>query len=272
MTNSRTIFGALACVALLSLTAQSHADRVTNERELTLLPEYCRGTQGIREIAKLPKSAVESYYKTYGETYHHLHHYCWALMSEYNAQKIPEKGPRNNKLHQAIRDIDYVLNKNPPDTFQPLAEIYTTRARILFKLDRPGEAAADLVKATNVRPAYPPAFAQLSDYYLKIGQRDKAIAVLEEGVAHHASPTSLLRKLEKLGKPYQGAPGSALAKPPQEAPTAPADSAAVPGPNVQPAQAGPSEALPAATASPDGAPAEPPRIGTPENPYCRFCP
>ncbi|MBI1285826.1 MAG: hypothetical protein GC183_16090 [Thiobacillus sp.] len=278
MSSRKRFFILLACLPLFVIAASSHADRVTNERELMLLPEYCRGTQGLRQISKLPKSAVDNYYKTYGETYHHLHHYCWALMSEYNAFKILEAGPRSNKLKEAIGDIDYVLNKNPPATFPPLAEIYTTRARILFKLDRPGEAAADLVRATSLKPVYQPAYTQLSDYYLKIGQKDKAVAILEEGVANDPSPTSLLRKLEKLGKPYQGTPGSALAKQREpEAPEQTANQSAAPAQKAgaQPASGDSSDAAStpqAGSAQTDSKATEPPAIGAPGNPYCRFCP
>lgn len=279
MIGSKELCATLPCVLLLAFAPGSYADQVTNERELALLPEYCRGTKVISRISKLPKSAIDNYYKIYGETYHHLHHYCWALMSEYNAYKISAKGPRNNKLNQAIGDIDYVLNKNPSATFAPLGDIYNTRARILFKMDRPGEALADLIKATSLQPAHQQAYAQLSDYYLKIGQKDKAISVLEQGAENHHSPTTLLRKLEKLGKPYQGTPGSALIKKqeintrtqtrepvaPQQSPL---DSPTLP----QPGTSDKADAPATDSTQTEGKAAEPTPFGSPSNPYCRFCP
>ena len=210
MLSRKNIYAILSCLPLLGVVTSSYADMVTNERELAILPEYCKGTQQIKDFAKTPKPTADHYYQVYGSIYHHLHHYCWALVSEFNANSILEKGPRNNKLHQALGDIQYVLNKNPPTTFPLLPEIYSTRARILLRLGRNGEAVGDLLKAIDLQPGYQPAYSQLSTYYLQIGQKDKAISVLEKGVENNEAPTSLLSRLEKLGKPYKGTPGSAI--------------------------------------------------------------
>jgi tetratricopeptide (TPR) repeat protein len=260
-----------------AITAQ--ADPVTNARELAILPAYCQGTQGISSISKLPKAAIDDYYKVYGETYHHLHHYCWALMSEFNANRILEKGPRNNKLNQALGDIQYVLNKNPPNSFPPLADIYASRARILLKLGRQGEAVADLIRAIDLQPDNQRTYAQLSDYYLDSGRKDKAIEILEQGVAHHESPTILLRRLERLGKPFAGTPGSAVPKPHPTTPEPAPSPEALPAPDPSsPAQAHAADSNESKDAASTGdAPGTDPGLApypqqNKTNPYCRFCP
>lgn len=283
MINSKNICAILSGVPLLLLTTtSSYADMVKNERELALLPQYCHATRQVISISKLPQSAFNNNLKIYGETYNHLHHYCWALMSEYNANGIQEKGPRRNKLSYALNDIQYVLNKNPPDTFQPLAEIYASRARILFKLDRPSEAVADLIKAINLQPGYLRAYAQLSDYYLQIGQKDKAISLLEKGVENHESPTLLLKELDRLGKPYKGTPGSALTKTQEVAPSATdqATSSAEQSPSNTPPSSQNATGDVLDTGKPptadsmqqEGKTTEPAPPKNPANPYCRFCP
>lgn len=284
MISRKEIFTILSCAPLLVFATNTCAGRVTNERELAILPEYCKGTQGIRDFVKLPKSEVDNYYKVYGEIYHHLHHYCWALVGEYNANRILEKGPRNNELNQALRNIQYVLNKNPPASFTLLPEIYTSRARILFRLGRSGEAVGDLIKAINLQPSYQRAYAQLSDYYLDHGQKDKAISTLEKGVENNLSPTMLLKILERLGKPYKGIPGSAI---PQTQESKPASSEKDLSAAIQPSLGEPETVprvgakgnepgnLDSSTASPvqqDSREADPVAPKKPANPYCRFCP
>jgi tetratricopeptide (TPR) repeat protein len=275
MISKKNIYAILLYVPLLALTTSSYADVPTNERELAMLPEYCQGTQGLSKIRNLPKSAIDNYYKTYGETYHHLHHYCWALLTEYNATRIRDKGPRNNKYNQALGDIQYVLNKNPPASFPPLGDIYTTRARILFKMDRPGEAVADLMKAITLQPGNQRAYVQLSDYYLQIGQKDKAISTLEKGVENHEAPSMLLKRLDRLGKPYKGTPGSAIAKkqmadsPAIEQLSTDTPASAQSGTVDANNKGGPSGVD---NAQPDNKTTEPVAPKDPANPYCRFCP
>jgi len=284
MINSKTIYAILSGVSLLISTTSSYAG-VKNERELAILPEYCHATQQIRSISKLPQSAYDNNVKIYGETYHHLHHYCWALVGEFNANthsSLNDKGLRSTRLDQALRDIQYVLNKNPPETFQPLAEIYTTRARILFSLNRSGEAIGDLIRAINLQPGYERAYAQLSDIYIHIGQKDKAILTLENGIENNESPKLLLRKLERLGKPYKGTPGSAVTKKQEmESPTLGQDSAAInSAPANTPAPTQTSTVDERAKVNPpnadstkqDGKISEPLAPTNTGNPYCRFCP
>lgn len=270
---------AILISALLSAwMSHAQADRVTNARELAILPTYCQGTQQVSAISKMSKSDIDHYYKVYGETYNHLHHYCWALVSEFNANRISDKGPRNNKLHQALGDIQYVLNKNPPDSFPPLADIYASRARILHKLGRQGEAVADLIRAIGLQPDNQRTYAQLSDYYLDSGRKDKAIEILEQGVAHHESPTILFRRLERLGKTFEGTPGSAIPKP-QPSTSTPQDSGQPPEPatdaNTPPQTKNPDEKKDA-TATDEVPAADPALAPYPQqnkaNPYCRFCP
>ncbi len=269
--------------ALLSAWAiNAQADPVTNARELAILPAYCQGTQQVSSISKLPKSAIDDYHKVYGETYHHLHHYCWALVSEFNANRILEKGPRDNKLHQALGDIQYVLNKNPPASFPLLPEIYTSRARILLRLGRSGEAVGDLLKAINLQPGYQRAYTQLSDYYLDSGQKDKAISILEQGVENNLYPTILLNRLERLGKPYKGTPGRAIPKTQENNPTPDGQDASAanqPAPDapasIQGAKESNANKVNSSTASPaqqNSKETEPVAPENPANPYCRFCP
>lgn len=285
MISSKTIYVILSGLLLVFSTTSSYAATIEDERDLAILPEYCLATQVIRSISKLPKSAYDNNVKIYGDIYPHLHHYCWALIGEFKANtrsSLKDRGLRNTRLQQALRDIQYVFNKNPPETFKPLAEIYTTRARILVSLNRSGEAVGDLIRAINLQPGYQRAYAQLSDIYVRLGKKDKAIATLEKGVENNESPKILLRELERLGKPYKGTPGSAVAKKQEMGSPAPGQDST--GMNTPQAN----ESSPSSTSPVDESPkvTTPEAVGTPSdikssepsapnntgNPYCRFCP
>lgn len=275
------LLAAVAATLLTMMAVSAQASDVRypkDKKDLTILPKYCEGTQIIRGISKLPRASVDAYYASYGPTYNHVHHYCWALFAEFNGDKMLDKGPRVNAYRQALNDIDYVLHKSPPPSFPLLPEIHTSRGRILLKMDKPGEGIAELNNAINLKPDYEPAYMQLSDYYLNTGKKQNAISILEKGVENNPSPSRLLRKLKKLGKPYQGTPGSAVAKHQEtDSPSLePIAGQSAPSGATGTDQTAPSDSGAAASgagpAQSDSEAAAPPAIGKPGNPYCRFCP
>jgi tetratricopeptide (TPR) repeat protein len=253
----RTILSLL----LATLSAYAMADQIKNLQELALLPPYCRGTQQIRMISKDPKPIAE-YEAIYGESYFHLHHYCWALDSENKAFGIRDKVLRESKLNQALNDIKYSLD-HAKSGFVFLPDMYNSQARILFTLRRDPEAVAALIKAIEAKPDYIPAITRLSDYFVDIGNKAQAIKVLEDGIANTENASALIKKLAKLGKTYQGTPGSARKKEsiidtpedvPNKASDAPLDTSTT--------------TSPAAQSTPDTRTEAEKKA----NPYCRFCP
>ena len=182
--------------SLFVYSSAVYADRVESPAELTRLPAYCRGTQQVREISQDP-TPISVYIAKYGEGYNHLHHYCWALNTEH---RVSRDNPSDGKfwLSNAIGDIDYVLRNNRDPHFIFLPEIYTSKARILFKLDQGSDAVQWLQKAIATRPDYVPAYARLSDYYANQGNKAEAIKILKQGIARSKRSQMLQRKLSEL--------------------------------------------------------------------------
>jgi tetratricopeptide (TPR) repeat protein len=274
---------AAALVIIIPAHAKSPAGWPQNDLDLAILPEYCKYTQILMDISKLPRDTIQAnyskYFTEYGPIFYHMHHYCVGLFQEFRGDSILLKGPRINEYHQALNNVDYVLNKNPPSSFTLLPEIYTTKGRILLKMGEAGEAIGALNKAIELKPGYEPAYIQFSEYYLSIDRKDKAIAILEKGVENNPSPRALLRRLERLGKPYKGVPGSALAK--QVSPMGGDKSGASTNSNAPAAGlAKKNQGVPSINNSNQASsntsngqsdmhtPASP----YPPNPYCRFCP
>ncbi len=186
----------LMILPMLLAVTTAQADRVESMSELLRLPKYCWGTQQVREVSGDPVPLGE-YYKRYGFGYSHLHHYCWALTTE---NRVAITNPRDGKfwLDNAIGDIDYVLRQNKDPKFVFLPEIYVTKARILFKLDKAADAVPWLQKAIAANPKYLPAYARLSDYYAEKGDKAEAIKILNQGLARNKNSDMLNRRLREL--------------------------------------------------------------------------
>lgn len=234
----------VALMLAAALSANAAADEVRNIHEVALLPAYCRGTQLIRAITRDPKPMAE-YALIYGNSFYHLHHYCWALHTENKYRYAADINLRNSKLINALADIQYLLQHGETG-FVLLPEVYTTQARILFTLKREGEAVLALNYAIEAKPDHVPAIVRLSDYYVEKRDQALAIKVLEQGIDYTEQADTLIKKLEALGKTYPGQPGHARVKP-ESKPATPADAA----PGSEDTR---SEAEKKA------------------NPYCRFCP
>jgi hypothetical protein len=98
-------------------------------------------------------------------------------------------------------------------------------------------------------------------YYSEKGVKGKALNVIEEGLRHSPDSKALLRRFKALGgkippPPIVAAPQSNVAKEPSKAAVEPQQSAGQANGEKQ----APADAV------------EPPKIGSPKNPYCRFCP
>lgn len=177
----------------------AYADQVVTLLELAALPEYCRGTQLINKLSGDSGPDLYNHYrKILGKTYHHLHHYCWALNTENRVATISDRWYAQSQLRSsAMGDINYVLERAEPG-FKLLPEIYSTKARILFKLQQDADARAVLQQAIKADPKYVPAYTRLSDSFVDAGDKDSAIAILKQGIQHAGSKKSLTDRLKVL--------------------------------------------------------------------------
>lgn len=236
----------LCCYPLL---ARGHGE-VEDLSELALLPSYCRGAQQIRVISNDPKT-LEEYVALYGESYMHIQHYCWALNSENKLTRIRDDHLRDSELLSILHNIQYTLDRSASN-FTLLPDIYLSKARVLFKMERDVEAIGVLFKLTQLRPDYGPTYDQLGEYYQRIGDKSSAIRYFEQGLinSNAANRAFFLKKIRALDKKYQA---PALA----EKPASPASAEDNPTP-------------PAAAVSTTVEATEEPAVKP--NPYCRFCP
>lgn len=253
---------AILFLALLSPSVSAwEAGQITNLTELAALPAYCKGTQLTRAISHDPKPYAE-YIATYGPEYIHLHHYCWALNDENH----------NNYYYQMLSNIQYVIDRSSLK-FILLPDIYITKARILFKAKRDTEAVATLLKLTQIKPEHAITYAQLGDYFQKVGDKSSAIRYYEQGLlkTNKKNADFFIFRIKKLDETYKIPPIA----PDTEAEQSAQDS--TPSHPLELSNDNPSSTTPNQNHASDPMPASAERSSPVDqvakpNPYCRFCP
>lgn len=257
--NRSEIFS-LTLLAMLLPASLAMADWAPTEIEMATLPAYCAAKF---DEGKHPESA-KMWRSTMGRrNFVHIHHYCAGLNFVNRARGMTSANKdRQGTLEGALRNFDYVLTHAQPD-FYLRPEILMNRGIALSMMNRTGEAVGDLLKSIEADPKQPRAYMTLADMYDKQKNRAKALETVTEGLRHNPDTKSLQRRYTELGGklPY-----------PEPLIVAPADSD-VAGVKLDNSAAAGSTVAPARTVTPSEADApSAPKIGSPENPYCRFCP
>lgn len=227
-----------------------------NAAEIMRLPPYCQAK------FNAPTSSPEwkAWRAQIGQNFIDLHHYCAGLnyMNRYwGARSAPD---RSFYLQRALTNFDYMVKAEKPD-FALRVELYSQRGEVNKLLRKPGEAINDFNKAVSIDPKAVKPYLQLADTYVATKASARALEAVTEGLRQVPDSTALQRRYLELGgkKPFP-APVAAQAAEPAAAP-----GGQLPAPEVEPAAV---EAKPAPAAPAEAAPV----IGTPKNPYCRFCP
>ena len=169
-------------------------------REVRMLPQYCAYAQSFREHVPGGNNPdeIQRWYSVLGETFHHMHHYCWGLMKTNRGVLLArDEQSRRFYLTDAIREFDYVINHAPPD-YVLLPEFLMKKGENLIRLGQVGNANVQLLRAIELKPDYWPPYAVLSDNYKKSGDAKKAREVLEKGLSASPDAKALKERLANL--------------------------------------------------------------------------
>jgi tetratricopeptide (TPR) repeat protein len=217
-TRSLLLLASALCAGLLAFAGTAlgrdipgYPEHVTayDPREVALLPKYCIHTQLFRD--NVPggnnQAEIHRWYAVMGETFHHMHHYCWGLMKLHRAKALARDARvRRFNYASAIGEFDYVLARAKPN-FVLLPEILVRRGEALLGLGRHAQALAEFERAIELKPDYWPAYAQISDHYKSVGELAKARQALEDGLQHAPDAKGLRRRLQELEeRPAAAAP------------------------------------------------------------------
>lgn len=241
------------------------------DAEIKAMPPYCE--------ARMKRAAgkYESWAQALGPDFLHTHHYCYGLGYINRYYLARSRRDKQFNLNNAIGTLNYMVSHASP-TYSLMPEVYLNRGLVYSLMGNHAKAILDVKKALELNPKLVKAYALASETYTKLNQKSQALAVVTDGL-RQVPDSSVLQRLytERGGKlPYPEPLAQAA-----EAPVAPAqairEGVTAEGEKPQDAvQLAPVSPAPEAAGdgggrAEDQAPAAP-KIGSPTNPWCRFCP
>lgn len=195
----------------------------------------------------------------------HMHHYCDGLRFLNRAYAaMGNKTDMKYKAGRAISGFNYVL-EHTEKNYVMRGEVHIGKAQALKLLGRKGEALAEFHNALKYDVSTPDAYQALADHYLETGNKSKALEMATEGLRRDPDSKGLKRRYTELGGelPYPEPILSTSTEKPQSLPEIVNDQPKVEAVGVERANSVPAEAVSEIKEQ---------KIGSPTNPYCRFCP
>jgi len=180
-------------LGLLLLGASARAEFPKTDADFALLPPYCAAK--MRTERKSPQWSMWNRRLAGGFT--HIHHYCAALHTLNQANRISNPQRKKELMRSALKNFEYVETHADED-FILRPEISVKKGKLLVRMGRAGEAIAAFQDAIQRKPNYSPAYMALADYYKSVGERDKALAVVRDGLAKAPNSRGLRRRLKEL--------------------------------------------------------------------------
>lgn len=253
------VLGSLA--SLVTAHAGAVEPWVPTDREMASLPPFCKVKM------KPVQGSVEYklWQSTLGPDFMHTHHYCAGINFINRYYRSRSQQDKSFNLNNARTNLEYMVGHADP-AYSLMPDVYLNLGVVHTLMNQTGQAITHFNKAIELNPRQPRAYGALADYYAKIKQTAKALEILTAGLRYNPDTKSLQRRYTELGgklpypTPIEPAPDEAPVVKPDEA------IAATPANPVEPAADTPTTVTPAAD------PIDPPKIGSPTNPYCRFCP
>jgi tetratricopeptide (TPR) repeat protein len=238
--------GLLSCVALMGMLPPLEA-----------VADYTRTPE---ETALCQALIWDSHDTSDQRNWIHMGHYCDCVRFTNRAYaSIGNWNAVHGNLHEAIGGCDYVLSHTTPD-FYMRAEVHLQKGKALMLDRQENKAVGEFMEAIRGNPGLAQAYVELADIQARNKKSGEALKTVTEGLRHAPDSKPLKRRYTELGGklPYPAPIVTAPAEPQVAKPDeAAASTSAAPG---------------AATAAPPAEPDTPAKIGSPANPYCRFCP
>jgi tetratricopeptide (TPR) repeat protein len=253
-------YGFLACAMMMGLLQLAEA-----------APNFARTPE---EEAMCQAMIYNNHDTSDRENWKHMHHFCdcmrftnRAYAAIGNAQEV-----RYN-LQNAIGGCNYVLGHTTAD-FYMRAEVHLQKGKALRLGGQENKAVGEFMEAIKGNPELALAYVELADIQARNKKFGEALKTVTEGLRHAPESKSLKRRYTELGGklPYpeplanKSSPAPAAAATPSAPQEQPTPAAVMPAEASVPAN--PAEKAADTTTSPP----EFPKIGSPTNPWCRFCP
>ena len=169
---------------LFGTTSRAAEPADITRAELARVPEYCADTMAFDPRLKTGQQTAKQsqWLSLMGETFYGMHHYCWALIGANRAEQAGlNKQQRDFIFNSAINDVYYVLKIATPD-FPLLPELLTRVGQYYVAMGLPVQAVDHFEQARKAKPDYWPPYIGMADVYAKLGRKQHAAEVLDDGL------------------------------------------------------------------------------------------
>jgi tetratricopeptide (TPR) repeat protein len=204
----------------------------------------------------------------------HMHHYCNGLRFLDRAYSAMggKKQDMSYYLTVSINEFDYVL-KATQESYAMRGEVHLNRARALKLLGRNAEAAGEFNKALRYRLDTPDLYQALADHFHEVGNKQKALEMATEGLKLNPNSKGLKRRYTEFGGklPYPVAVEESISTEASKEDIKSVDKSESPPPSEGATSQVTDPTKLTAPTEPTSQ-IDPSKIGSPQNPYCRFCP
>ncbi|MBW1793691.1 MAG: hypothetical protein JRJ38_04580 [Deltaproteobacteria bacterium] len=177
------------------------------ERELPLLPAYCRCKAAIdRNRYKHEGKKWGRVFKSKGKRgkeWMHVHHYCFGLIALSRAQR--GLGKRAHLLSRAEQEFNYMFRHSSPK-FILMPEIHLKMGITQKLMGRDAKAVEHFIKATQLKRNYVAAYVHIIDFFKEHQNYKKAIETAKRGLKYSPNSKALkanLRELQSLSTTKQ---------------------------------------------------------------------
>ncbi|MCV2364572.1 tetratricopeptide repeat protein [Paucibacter sp. DJ1R-11] len=189
---------AAICLSILIMCQAAHAQPAKlSKGEISLLPDFCQDRLNY-PVYSWTNPRWAYWRSRMGDSFQHVHHYCWALVSIRRATSTSNPTQREHLYASAIRDLEYVLT-NAADDFRLLPEIYVRIGEAAVRTGDFGKAYDGFATARQIKPGYAPAYIGWAEVLLKAGQKGAALEILTEGLRVAPESTEMRSFLKRLG-------------------------------------------------------------------------
>ena len=258
------ILGSTSILLLCLFSIETHAlprdyQAYPTDPELKYLPSYC--TVRLRH-GDWKDPLYQKALRTFGPDFEHVHHFCVGLnlVIRYNMSSDAED--KKHFLKAAIGEFNYMTG-HAKEGFVLMPEIYLNRGKVYSMMGQDFHALTDMTKAIELNPQLIKGYLLIADQYEKVKEKQKALEIISVGLQHNPDSKGLQdRYLELGGKPPFPDPIiKQQATPEKKEP---------PVIEEKPSMDNAGTSSPPPAKAPES-PADQPKIGSPSNPYCRFC-
>ncbi len=164
------------------------------DAEFSKLPSYCTD----KMKSKNKEADQAKWYKLYGKSFRHTHHYCAAL-NAINKSYGVSKAKKSELLGFAIMQTDYMIKHSSPK-FALMGEIYFTRGNCFRRLGDVQRAVTEYMQGIQINPKFTLNYSALSKIFKKQGNITEAKKILEKGIKHIPSSKLLKKRLKNIEK------------------------------------------------------------------------